>query len=352
LVRPRGNQLDSRFFLYHYLAPEFQSFLASRTIHGSTVDRIALKDFPNFEIALPPIEEQRAIGEVLAALDDKIEVSRRASQTLESFTQAIFNSWFVNFDPVRAKANEESEGSICQRLGLTRELLALFPASLVDTEFGLLPASWGTELMGDLCERIAMGPFGSDIKTDNFVADGVPIIRGGNLKNGFAGGDFVFLTEEKANELRNANAFPGDIVLTHRGTLGQVGLIPADSDYPRYVVSQSQLVLTVKHACTTSRYVYEYLRSHQGQHALLANTSQVGVPAIARPTTSVKSLRLLNPPIPLLQAFDDLTRPMFGMVRAETKASITVSAMRDALLSRLLSGELSVEMSGEESNGA
>lgn len=108
---------------------------------------------------------------------------------------------------------------------------------------------------------------------------------------------FVFVSEAKADDLRNANAFRGDVVITQRGTLSQVGLIPHTSRFPRYVVSRSQILLSVDPDMVTPRYVYEFLRSPGGQHALLANTSQTGVPAIARPTSSVRAIRLLKPPL-------------------------------------------------------
>lgn len=127
------------------------------------------------------------------------------------------------------------------------------------------------EIKADTPNAIAMGPFGSRIKTDNFVSAGVPVIRGNNL-NGerLLDDQFVFLTEEKANELRASNAFPGDIVITHRGTLGQVGIIPYDAKHPRYVVSQSQMKLTVDGEKADPFYIFYYLRSSLGQHELLA----------------------------------------------------------------------------------
>jgi type I restriction enzyme S subunit len=144
-----------------------------------------------------------------------------------------------------------------------------------------------------------MGPFGSRIKTDNFVPSGVPIIRGNNLNaERFFDDDFVYLTEKKADELRASNAFPGDIVITHRGTLGQVGIIPYKARYSRYVVSQSQMKLTTDQNKVDPFFVFYFLRSPQGQHALLANTSQTVVPAIAQPTTSLKTISM---PLPSLQ---------------------------------------------------
>ena len=91
-----------------------------------------------------------------------------------------------------------------------------------------------------------MGPFGSRIKASNFVGEGIPVIKGGNLNGDFLSEDnFDYLTEEKATELQASHAYRRDIVITHRGTIGQVGIIPDDSKYERYVVSQSQLKVTL-----------------------------------------------------------------------------------------------------------
>jgi type I restriction enzyme S subunit len=96
--------VDKRFLLYAYLGPKFQETLRSRTIPGSTVDRIPLIDMSRFLITVPDnIEEQRAISHILSALDDKIELNQRTNETLEAMALALFKSWFVVFDPVRAK---------------------------------------------------------------------------------------------------------------------------------------------------------------------------------------------------------------------------------------------------------
>ena len=160
---------------------------------------------------------------------------------------------------------------------------------------------------------------------------------------GFVENSFVFLTEQKADELRNANAFPNDIVITHRGTLGQVGLISENSRFPRYVVSQSQMLLSAARDLATPRYLFEYLRSPGGQHALLANTSQTGVPAIARPTSSVRAIRLVVPGRELLRRFDELTNPIYARIDSCVRESRTLIAFRNTLLPKLISGELRVD---------
>lgn len=116
------------------------------------------------------------------------------------------------------------------------------------------------EIKADISNAIAMGPFGSNIKTENFVARGVPVIRGINLSKGkLYEEEYVYITEEKADELKSSNAFPGDLVFTHRGTLGQVGIIPFNSKYRRYVVSQSQMKLTCNTKQVNPLFVYYFL---------------------------------------------------------------------------------------------
>lgn len=176
-----------------------------------------------------------------------------------------------------------------------------------------MESKWSTIRIEDVAKKLAMGPFGSDIKTDNFVSVGIPVIRGNNLTGErFQDADFVYLTNAKADELKAANAFPNDIIFTHRGTLGQVAIIPQNAIYNRYVVSQSQMKLTCDISKVDPSFVFYFFRSPQGQHALLANTSTTGVPAISRPLTSLKQIRIPYPSLPeqraiarVLGSFDD-----------------------------------------------
>lgn len=155
---------------------------------------------------------------------------------------------------------------------------------------------WKECRLGDLIEEIAMGPFGSNIKVECFVDKGVPVLNGSNLQ-GFRLNEatFNYVTPEKADSLGRANAFKGDVVITHRGTLGQIIYIPEDSKYERYVISQSQFRVRFKKEIDPQFIVY-FFHTRVGQHLLLTNASQVGVPAIARPSTSFKELKATVPP--------------------------------------------------------
>lgn len=192
-------------------------------------------------------------------------------------------------------------------------------------------SEWRAASIESIATKIAMGPFGSDIKAENFASSGVPVIRGGNLTSGrFRGEDFVFLTEEKANELMNANAYPGDLVFTHRGTLGQVGLLP-NKPYARYVVSQSQMKLTCDKEQAIPEYIYYYFKSPIGQNALLMNTSQTGVPAISRPVTSLKAIRLHLPPLSEQRAIAHILGTFDDKIELNKKTNETLEAMAQAL---------------------
>ena len=187
-----------------------------------------------------------------------------------------------------------------------------------------------------------MGPFGSKITRDNFVDKGVPVIRGNNLRDGFNEDKFVYLKEEKATELSSANVFSYDIVFTHRGTLGQVGIIPEQALHPRYVVSQSQMYLRVDKSIISPYLVYHYFKSRHGTNVLLSFRSQTGVPALSRPTTSLKSIQIIVPHIKLSGAFDNLISPMKQKITLADREVDSLSQLRDILLPQLLSGELSI----------
>jgi len=169
------------------------------------------------------------------------------------------------------------------------------------------------DLKAEIPNAIVGGPFGSNLTTRDYVNDGVPVIRGANLSNGamFSEHEFVFVSEEKANELAANTARKGDLVFTQRGTLGQVGLIPVTASYDRYIVSQSQMKLTVDLAKVDPRFIYFFFRHPQTVQSIKNRAITSGVPHInlgilrefpvPRPPLSVQN-RIAN----ILSAYDDL----------------------------------------------
>ena len=155
--------------------------------------------------------------------------------------------------------------------------------------------NYKTYPIADLIDEIAMGPFGSNIKVDCFVDKGIPVLNGSNLE-GFELSEksFRYVTEEKADSLKKANAYKGDVVITHRGTLGQIVYIPQTAQRVRYVISQSQFRVKCNKKVLPEYFVY-YFHTPIGQHKLLSNASQVGVPALARPSSTFQKIEIEIP---------------------------------------------------------
>jgi type I restriction enzyme S subunit len=176
---------------------------------------------------------------------------------------------------------------------------------------------WCTQAVGDLRAKtkhaLAGGPFGSNLVSRDYVDKGVPVIRGCNLPDDapFSLDNLVFVSERKADALRPNNALPGDLVFTQRGTLGQVGIIPKDSPYSRFVISQSQMKLTVDHDKAVARYLYYYFRLPSTVERINGLAISSGVPHIN--LDILRKLQVITPPVPIqkriaaiLSAYDEL----------------------------------------------
>lgn len=157
------------------------------------------------------------------------------------------------------------------------------------------------------------GPFGSNLTTRDYVDDGVPVIRGNNLPadSWFHDDGYVFVSEKKADDLRANTAFPGDLVFTQRGTLGQVGLIPREAKYQRYIISQSQMKLTVDSEIADPRFVYYFFRLPATVTSVINHALTSGVPHIN--LGILKNFKILMPGpavqrriADIVAAYDDL----------------------------------------------
>ena len=157
---------------------------------------------------------------------------------------------------------------------------------------------WKEYKISEVIDEISMGPFGSNIKVDNFIDSGVPVLNGSNLQGFKLNEDsFNYVSQEKADSLGKANAHQGDVVITHRGTLGQIVYIPEESKFEQYVISQSQFRLKLKKDLIRPDFFVYFFHTRLGQHRIMMNASQVGVPALARPTSTFKEVCVPVPPM-------------------------------------------------------
>ena len=191
---------------------------------------------------------------------------------------------------------------------------------------------WPLVKIDTIAQKIAMGPFGSNIKVDNFVSSGVPVLNGANLIGFKLKEDhFNYVTEHKANELRNSLAYRGDIVITHRGTLGQIVFIPLDSKFDKYLISQSQFLFRTDHDKADYRFITYFFHSPYGQFLLLSNASQVGVPALARPTSAFKSLEIPLPPLKIQKRIADFLCLIDNKIELNARINQNLEAQAQAI---------------------
>ena len=194
-------------------------------------------------------------------------------------------------------------------------------------------SGWHTATIEEITEKVAMGPFGSSIKVETFVPEGVPIISGQHL-HGFRiddGPGFNFISHEHAQRLANANVIRGDIVFTHAGNIGQVSYIPDDSRFERYVISQRQFYMRCDQSKAVPEFVVMYFRSPEGQHQLLANTSQVGVPSIAQPVTYLRTIEISLPPLSEQHAIAHILGTLDDKIELNRRMNETLEEMARAL---------------------
>lgn len=259
-----------------------------------------LKNFKKIRLCLPDYRTQKKIASIIEAFNDKIECNQKINENLLQQLDALY-----------------------QELS-TRD-------------------TWDITPIGDLAEKIAMGPFGSNIKVSTFVPYGVPIISGNHLRGYFLEEpSYNYITEEHAEKLKNSVVYPGDVVLTHAGNIGQVAMIPNGCDYPRYVLSQRQFYLR----CNTEKLIPEYVtlffHSKEGQHELLSYANQTGVPSIAQPASNLKKISLPVPPLQIQEDWADLVRPIIAQYQQNKLEIRALSTMRDTLLPKLMSGKIDV----------
>lgn len=196
-----------------------------------------------------------------------------------------------------------------------------------------MPEKWRLVRIGDIAEKVAMGPFGSSIRVETFVTSGIPVISGqhlhGNRLDETPG--FNFITTEHADRLKNANVQKGDVIFTHAGNIGQVAYIPGDSQYDRYVISQRQFYMRCNREYVIPEFIVYYFKTPEGRHKLLANTSQVGVPALAQPVSYLRSITIPLPPIAEQRAIASILGTLDDKIELNQRMNETLEAMARAI---------------------
>ncbi len=313
------------YLLYAYLSPDFQDVIRQRTIHGSTVDRIPLVEFGSFPISAPPLDVQREVVGALRTLDDRITLLRETNATLEAIAQALFKSWFVDFDPVRAKM----EGRAPE--GMDEATAARFPDSFQKSELGLVPRGWVTAPIYDMATFIN----GAAYKAfePNAECRGRPIIKIAELKSGVT-------VQTAYSDVAMPDKYlieTGDILFSWSGN--------PDTSIETFVWTfepawLNQHIFRVLPRVRQERtFVLQMLRYLKPVFTELARNKQTT--GLGHVTVADLKRELIAMPTPeILRQFDLCVGPVHGRIFANQIQAQTLATLRDTLLPRLISGQL------------
>ena len=311
-------EFDTKWAYYQLLTQDI-----NRLDSGSAIPSTSREDFYSLSVKVPSLEEQRAIARVLGTLDDKIELNRRMSETLDEMARALFRSWFVDFDPVHAKAEGRPSG-------LPSDLDVLFPDSLEPSQLGDIPSSWRVAEFGEIVEqhRDNENPLDSpDMPFDHYSIPAYDVAR--------------TPTKDLGVNIRSikTRVAPDTVLLSRlnpdieRVWLSDVA--PGD----RAVCSTEFMVLKPRRPIDRN-YIYCLTRSPSFRRqieSLVTGTSKSH--QRARPD-AVLSLPVLVPPAPIIHGFGEQVSPALIRTLHFRRAMNTLAALRDTLLPKLLSGEV------------
>ena len=325
LLRSDGTEVYPPFLRWLVRGPEWWEQIGKFLNVGAVFDSLRCADVPNFELRIPPISEQRAIAHILGTLDDKIDLNRRMNETLEAMARALFKSWFVDFDPVRAKAEGRDPG-------LPRYLADLFPDSFQDSELGEIPKGWNVGRFGDVVEQLR--------DQEN------PLLSPEALYHHFSLPAFDEGQSPKAEYGESIKSqksrVPAGVVLLSKlnPEIERVWLV--DVRPPERAVCSTEFLVLGARPPFTRGFVYCLARSplfRQQIEGLVTGTSKSHQRAQA---DSILSLAVVVPPSAIVEAFDRSADNQLARTLECRRESRTLAAMRDTLLPKLISGELRV----------
>ena len=316
IVRDRES-IDSGFLYYVMCSKKYRhEIIASAT--GTTVKHTSPERIKLFRFSLPPLPEQRAIAHILGTLDDKIDLNRRMNEILEAMAQALFKSWFVDSDPVRAKM----EG---RPTGLPKEIEDLFPDSFEDSELGEIPKGWKVSTIGE-CFRLTMGqsPPG---ETYNDNEEGLPFFQG---STDF---DFRYPVNRKFCSAPTRVAISEDTLVSVRAPVGDINMAWEKCCIGRGVAS-------IRHKSGKTSYTYYVAWNLQ---AKLQEYEHTGTVFGAINKKQLEIMKIIEPSEILIGRFESIVRPLDCRIRFNTYEIRTLAALRDTLLPNLLSGDIRVK---------
>jgi type I restriction enzyme S subunit len=330
IIRTRPEVCLPEYLLSYLTHPEIKGYIESFNAGGSR-RAITKGHIESFEVPLPPLDEQKKIAHILGTLDDKIELNQQMNQTLEGIARALFKSWFIDFDPVRAKLDGR------QPAGMDAETAALFPDSFEDSPLGKIPKGWKFKPIEELVEGVYDGPHATPKPSETG-----PVFLG--IKN-FTGTSLDLANIRHINEedwprwTKRVTPQTNDIVFTYEATLGYFALIP---DWLRCCLGRRIALIRPKASDSNAHFLFHTFTGSFFQEFLNSHINH-GSTVDRILLTEFPSYPVLLPEDTLVTDFENLAGKHWKLIHNNQKQNQELIATRDALLPKLLSGEIRIK---------
>ncbi|MCY4358857.1 MAG: restriction endonuclease subunit S [Gammaproteobacteria bacterium] len=323
------NKYDIRY-IYHLITQENITDYLQGIAENNTSAYPALKptDLTDLKFSFPPLEYQKAASSFIEYIDNKIELNHKMNQTLEDIAKAIFKSWFVDFDPVRAKI----EG---RPVGLPQEISDLFPDELVDSEIGEIPKGW----MKTTISHISEIQNGYAFKRKDWDLNGqVPVVKIGNVKPMLV--DIESCSRIKTKMAKGLERFKlsvGDALIGLTGYVGEVGLVPDIGKVPYLNQRVGKF-----NPINSDDYCYLVIMTRRSKFkSQVVNLGTGSAQANVSPR-DILGISLILPPAELRRMFAQIVSPIIKRILISCSEAHNISKLRDTLLPKLISGELRI----------
>ncbi len=323
-VRPKRDLIDSDYLSWFFGLPSFREYIR-QIAFGATMPSLNTKIMSDLPVCFPSIDEQRAIAQILGSLDDKIDLNRKMNETLEAMARAIFKSWFVDFDPVRAKAEGRDPG-------LPKEIADLFPDQFQDSELGEIPKGWEIKTIGDLADIV--GGSTPSTKESAYWEGGihywatpkdlsaltVPVLLSTERR----------ITDAGLSQISSGLLPSGTVLLSSRAPIGYLAVteVPA-------AINQGFIAMKPKMNVPN---LFLLLWAHSAHGEILSRANGSTFLEISK--SNFRPIPIITPPGSVFKAFGHLAKPIYQKLVNNEHETRNLGIIRDSLLPRLISGEL------------
>ena len=333
-----AKDIDDKDFVYYLaLDKEFRNYAEGRMEGTTGRQRVSWQALSEYEFLIPPKDVRQKIAHILSTLDDKIELNRKMNQTLESMASAIFKSWFVDFDPVHAKANCEDEAeleNIAKELGISKAILDLFPSEFIESELGMIPKGWKIINFKDLVEKY----IDNRGKTPPLVENGIPLLEVRTLPNEMLSSEYLTdkcVSDEIYNTWFRSHLETDDILISTVGTIGLTSIVPPNS---KFVIAQNVLGIRANEEFILKKFMFYLMKSKFFIDAINARLVTTVQSSIKR--KDMETINIIIPDFSTQKEFVKIVTPI--MEKMQSNEILNLEKTRDTLLPKLLSGEIDV----------